>query len=63
MKNLEQYIEMAKTAKNFTQQDDAIVRFPEVAKAHINGLADMILRLSIEVKSLTDALDAAENDA
>jgi hypothetical protein len=63
MRNLEQYIAMAKTAKDFTKQDDAMVRFPDVAKAHINGLADMILRLSVEVKSLADALDAAENDA
>jgi len=64
MKNLEQFIAMAKSAKDFAASDnDIIVRFPNVAKAHIDGLADMILRLTVEVKALQSALeDAGELD-
>lgn len=61
MKNLEQYVATAKAAKVFINLDnDVVIKYSETAKAHINGLADMVLRLTIEVKALADALAASE---
>ena len=54
MKNLEKYIGLAKNAKDYAIETDNIVRFPNVAQAHINGLSDMVLRLIVEIKSLED---------
>lgn len=45
---MEKYIAMAKSAKDFSENAD-IQLFPNVAKAHINGLADMVLRLCCEI--------------
>jgi len=55
MKNLEKYIGLAKNAKDYAIETDNIVRFPNVAKAHINGLSDMVLKLIVEIKSLEDS--------
>lgn len=52
MINLEKYIALAKSAKDYANENnDIIIRFPNVAKAHINGLADMVLRLSVEIQN------------
>ena len=58
---LEKYVAMAKSAKDFASSE-LVNTHPNTAKAHIDGLADMVLRLVIEVKSLSDALEAAEGD-
>ena len=47
--DIEKYIGMTKIAKDFCSDSDACVRFPNVAKAHINGLSELLLRLSEKV--------------
>lgn len=59
--DLEKYIGMAKTAKEFAEDKDMIVRFGNVAKAHINGLSDMILRLCVEVKTSQNKIGNLED--
>ena len=69
MGNLDKRIDIAKSAIEFTKGDNAIVRYPNVASAHINGLANMVIQLCADMKQLqnditltTQRLENANSD-